>query len=130
MALEKFKNDLKAFHQSWELISRKSSLLEDRAFLLKLAKEIQNLHHDIGTNRFSKKVKETALLIDYILDTPWGAPFVFEKPLLEAAISFQENGSSDFHDLIGQFLNFKDEINHQLFDYVGDIEKTLADYEP
>lgn len=68
-------------------------------------------------------------MIDYILETPWGAPFVFEKTLVETAISFQESGSGDFHDLVTQFLKFKDEINHQLFDYIGDVKKTLADYE-
>lgn len=57
MSLDKFKKDLKAFHQSWELISHKASLLEDKSFMLKMAQEVQSLHYDIDSTPLFKKIK-------------------------------------------------------------------------
>lgn len=94
-----------------------------------MAHEIENIHEDIQSVKMSKEIQEEAEIVDYLLQSPWGAPFVFEKPLLEAARSFQNTRSPELHDLIKEFLYYKDEINHQLFDYVEEIEKTLRKYE-
>lgn len=123
--LNNFKNHLHAFHESWNELSQKNSLLNNKQFLLKMAHEIELIHEDIMGNNMSSDIKENAELVDYIIASPWGAPFVFDKPLLEAARSYTQSGSEDLHHLIHEFLNYKEEINEQLFDCIEEIEEKL-----
>ncbi|MBI5273465.1 MAG: hypothetical protein HY860_00235 [Chlamydiales bacterium] len=120
-----FKHHLHDFHQSWDELSKKKSLLNNHEFMLKVAKEIQIIHDDIMKDDISCDIKDSALLLDYIMGSPWGAPFVFDKPLLEAAKSYIASNEEDFPHLMTEFLNYKEEINKQFFDGIEEIEERL-----
>lgn len=124
--LNSFKDHLHSLHESWEEVSKQSSLVNNDEFMLKLAKEIQEIHDDITQSHITGEFKENAEIIDYIFQTPWGAPFVFDKPLLEAARSYLQKNPNDLKKLIGEFLNYKEEINEQLFDCIQEIENKIC----
>lgn len=123
--LKRLQKDLHSFHESWEMISNKEELIEDVDVLTKIAEEIQTLHQDILHLTSNDAVKENSEIIDYMLQSPWGAPFVYQKPLLDAAASFKHAKTQDLHNLLHEFLQYKQEINEQLFDWIQEVETNL-----
>lgn len=136
MAKRVSKNLLKkAFHlhlqrvnQDLNRLLREQGIEQDARFLAKLARDILDLEMDAGKAYNLEGLEEQAGLIHHLLSTPWGAPFVEEAPLLEAASTFSPKdyrNSSLFH-FAKDFARFGRRFDIQLTEVFLDLEKTFS----
>lgn len=95
-----------SFHETLQKLNRDFALLcEDKKkaadvrLMHRVALNIQHLYFDAKRLRDFSRYQETAEHILLTLTTPWGAPFVLETTLLDAAGSFggQNPQYSDLH---------------------------------
>ena len=92
--LESFKKDLAEIHSDWKLLLAQKDQASDPNFLKKVATDIQNLDRDATQMGSTETFKEQADLVHFLLSTPWGAPFVDETTLIEAAHAFSRKPPS------------------------------------
>lgn len=122
------KDDLQKLERDWEDLLTAKRALSDSRFLREMAHDIKQLNEDSSkakTTLFSKE----AHLIQHILTTPWGAPFVSDKTLLEAAYAYdlQNPLQSDLSHLMDEFTIHSRAFHNQfitLFHAIAeDLEK-------
>ena len=88
--IEDLKKDLTEFTTSWDRAQQNGILIDQKKFLDGLAEKILRL------DRHAKEVgeipewKEFASQVHFILHTPWGAPIVSDRTLLQAAITYPD----------------------------------------
>ncbi len=125
--LQKLKDDLHHLCENWKRIQTQHVLLDDSAFLSDFASDVQKLDSDLQQAEKVPDYKAPSELIEHLIRTPWGAPFVFDTPLLEAAKSYR-GGEEDskLKRILYEFLHYHDEINEQLFNCIEEIEKKLS----
>ncbi len=124
---EEFKKDLKKFSHDCEDLLEKESLYENSDFLNEFAEDIKKLNDDTLLLIDEKDFKNSADIIQHILTTPWGAPFVSNKTLLEAAIAYeyQDPLQSDLHNLVGQFTHFSEHVHNPIVTVVHSLSERL-----
>ncbi|MCH9613835.1 MAG: hypothetical protein SP1CHLAM54_08440 [Chlamydiia bacterium] len=106
------KEDLKKIHDDWEIL--KTHEIEPHAE--KFAKDIVQLDQDAKATD-----TEDAELIHHLLSTPWGAPFIGEMTLLDAAKSYDGNSDSPLHHLLSDFKKYSPRIKTHIFDLFDEI---------
>ena len=117
-----FKNSLKKIHDDWEIITHTKSKLENQDFLQKLSNDIKDLDEKAIKTKKLEKYREKAEFIHYLLTTPWGAPFVGNTTLLEAA---NKNEKTKLHNLMKNFEKYSHVFKTQIFEILENISKEL-----
>ncbi|MCI5052246.1 MAG: hypothetical protein MRY21_03795 [Simkaniaceae bacterium] len=119
-------DDLHKLHEGWQEMLRERFLLEDADFLAKFATCVKNLDADLSKTEKDPKFGEASKLIEHLIRTPWGAPFVYDTPLVDAARKYEVGqANSKLKGLLEQFISYHDEIEEQLFQCLEEIEKRL-----
>ena len=104
LAKNDLRKDLEKLTKNIKQLKSKQGLAKNKAFLHQMAEDIKKLNDD---TLIAKNIP-IAHLIHHILSTPFGAPFVSEVSLLEAALDFdyQEPIKSDLSHLIEDFSKY------------------------
>jgi len=121
--MKHLKKDLKEFSDDCENVLHHHELIDNTDFLQKFSNDIKHLEDD---TLFFKK-DPSAQMIHYYLSTPFGAPFISTKTLLEAASSYsnQDPLRSDLHELIDGMIHFGDQQKNPLLLLFQSIEEYL-----
>lgn len=93
--MKELEKDLSCFVKNWKKIKKESSLYNEKAFLDEIAQNILDLHRHAKEASSINLWKSGSDLILYILQTPWGAPFISEISLLEAATIYSDEKSKE-----------------------------------
>ncbi|WP_420420812.1 hypothetical protein [Simkania sp.] len=127
MAARDLKRDLEEIHNDWEQIFAPEVDLKDPAFLKKVAHDIVNLEKDSIDALKDEQLKEKAELVQFLLTTPWGAPFIGETTLLDAALSYQDGDQdSALMHLLSGFAHHGSGKQTALFNYFDEISRDIA----
>ncbi len=121
------KQDLGYLKEDWRALLKESTKASDPTFLKKVARDIKLLDQEAQSEESAKACPDEAHMIHYLLSTPWGAPFVGEKTLLEAAEDFEKHPSTDgaLNHLMKDFSNYGKKFDFQLFRIFEDISEDL-----
>lgn len=123
---ETLKADLLVLHDDWEVLLRQDALLKDGKFLKKIATDILKLDTDATLAKKESSLKEQAEVLHYALSTPWGAPFIGETTLLDAANTFHEDHpETALMHLLSDFLKYGHKQKVPLFDVLEEISEEL-----
>ncbi|GAB4194452.1 MAG: hypothetical protein Tsb0015_17430 [Simkaniaceae bacterium] len=125
--LESVKNDLHTLNHDWQQLLEENTVINDANFLKKMASDIQKLNHDAVDIEDLEGCEDLAATITYLLNTPWGAPFVGETTLVEAADKFKEKESaeSELYHLMSGFAQYSHKFENQIIRAFEDIEKKM-----
>ncbi|NRA90101.1 MAG: hypothetical protein HRU43_03100 [Simkaniaceae bacterium] len=124
---DSLKQDLHALHDDWEVMLSQDTIANDPMFLEKVAKDIQNLdaHATLALN--SENLKEQAELVHFALSTPWGAPFIGETTLIEAAKTYtNQNPDSSLKHLLQDFIQYGHKKKVPLFHVLDEITEEIS----
>ncbi len=121
---ENIQEDLKKFFSDWESFSKDDNYLSD-PHLKAMATDIVKLYEDSNTLLKNPKLKEDAELAIYMLSTPWGAPFVADATLIEAAKSCLDESVEPLKHLLKDFSSYSDAFDNQLYCIFQDIQDDL-----
>lgn len=120
------RSDLHALHDDWEILLKQDGMLNDSTFLKKIATDIQQLDIDATQALEVSKLKEHADIVHFALSTPWGAPFIGETTLLEAAKNYKANNpESALMHLLSDFLKYGHNKKVPLFSVLDEISEEL-----
>ncbi|QVL57060.1 MAG: hypothetical protein KFB93_06680 [Simkaniaceae bacterium] len=118
--------DLHALHDDWEILLKQDEMLKDSSFLEKIAADIKKLDNDATQALEVSKLKEQANVVHFALSTPWGAPFIGETTLLEAAKNYKtDHSESALMHLLSDFLKYGHRKKVPLFDVLDEISEEL-----
>lgn len=121
-----FRADLHALHDDWEILLKQDTMLKDSKFLEKIAADIKKLDSDATQALEISSLKEQADVVHYALSTPWGAPFIGETTLLEAAKNYKaDNPESALMHLLSDFLKYGHQKKVPLFNVLDEISEEL-----
>ncbi len=118
-----------SFHETLKLLNRDFSLLFqekkkpcDVRLMHRIALNVQHLYFDAKRLREFPKYEESARYILLTLTTPWGAPFVVESTLLDAAENFGEQNPkySDMHKWLSGIARYGHHFPSQILSMVHD----------
>lgn len=125
---QKLKKDLKEIHNDWKELYHQEDLAHDEEFLGKIAGDIISLDEDAHLLTEDEDFYETADLLTHLLETPWGAPFVSNTTLMDAALcySHQDPKDCDLGHLMENFYRYGHQFENQLFKIFEDV---LDDFE-
>lgn len=123
--------DLFRFNEEWYQIHTENQIVENQTFLLHLAHDILIL------NQHAKEVEKTGLwqegahLIHYILGTPWGAPFVTNTTLLEAAQLFPDEIplKSTLHTFTKQYVKYGTKCKFPILDALQQLQDEIHNFQ-
>ena len=122
-----FEKDLDELNHDWEELLAHRQLLTDQKFLHKIAEDIVELNDDATLMEKDPQVEPIAHLVHHMLTTPVGAPFITDKTLLEAAISFdyQKPLRSDLSQIMKNFLKYSRENENAFLTIFSLLHDTL-----
>lgn len=128
-AKKKLQKDVEKLEHDWEELLSKKKETKDKEFLEEMAEDIKNLNEDTYMAEGYEPLEPTVHMIHHMLTTPWGAPFVFDKTLLEAAVSFeyQEASHSDLSHLMDEFTEYSSLAHNQFLTVLGSISDDLEE---
>ncbi|MCF7806489.1 MAG: hypothetical protein K9M13_02450 [Simkaniaceae bacterium] len=128
--IKEMKTHLESIRNALHRIHTDHVLIEDTNTLQKLASVVQDLEIESQINVKDKKYKESCEIIHHLLFTPWGAPFVMDASLLEAAqiYKFQEHQASDLYKIVKNFVEHSEMSESQIFKALDDAIQSLSDY--
>ncbi len=126
-AKEKLQRDLHSLQKSWDALVQHEELAKDLHFLNTMAVTIENLEDDTIDCEKLNFLKDKAEIIHYLLSTPWGAPFVSETTLLDAAHKFHEKQGKDpaLSEILTNFASYSHEFNMQVFNLFEDVYRQI-----
>ena len=115
-SLERLIKDLRRFTEDWENLIKHSELAKNSKFLKNFADHIRHLDIDTQREDLPENVENFAHLIHHMLSTPFGAPIVSEKTLMEAALTleFQDPIRSDLSEMTLEFLQLSPSDHNEL----------------
>lgn len=124
----KLKEDLDSINKQLQDLFKDHSLSKNEKFLNKFSKNITNLHEDYILVKKDPKLTESMDLLHYLLTTPWGAPFVADTTLLEAAITYkyQEPTKSDLYQLLKGFLKYSTYEDNEFISVFHELIKNIS----
>lgn len=123
--------DLHALHDDWEVLLKQSAMLKDSKFLERIANHIKKLDSHARLALEISRLKEQAEVVHYALSTPWGAPFIGETTLLDAANSYKaDNPESALMHLLSGFLKYGEQKQVPLFNVLDEISEELESSTP
>ena len=122
-----FIKDLGKLEKAWEDLLTKRKKPSDIYFLKEMAEDIKQLKKDTTTAEEKKQLVHQAHIIHHLLTTPWGAPFVCERTLLEAAESYdlQEPLRSDLCHMMDEFTHYSSIAHNQFLTILHAINESL-----
>ena len=110
----------------WEVLKKQHAMLNDSKFLEKIAGHVIELDSHAVQALEVSKIKEQAEVVHYALSTPYGAPFIGETTLLDAANGYQSNSSEPaLMDLLSDFLKYGQHKQVPLFNVLDEISEEL-----
>lgn len=110
------KDDLKQIHDDWEAVQAGDVLSHAEKF----ACDIITLDQDAkATNT------EDAKLIHHLLSTPFGAPFIGETNLLDAALTFDGSANSPLVHLLSNFKKYSPKFKSHIFNLFEEISNEM-----
>ncbi len=119
---------LLALHDDWEMLLKQDGMVKDPKFLEKVATDIQKLDSDATQALEISKLKEQADVVHFALSTPWGAPFIGETTLLDAAKNYKsDNPESTLKHLLTDFIKYGHQKNVPLFNVLDEISEDLLE---
>ena len=127
-AKTKRKSTATSFHQTLKLLNHDfSQLFEDKKkpsdvrLMHRIALNVQHLYFDAKRLKKSEKYHDMAEHILLTLTTPWGAPFVLETTLLDAADNFgvQNPKYSDMYKWLKGISRYGHHFPKQILSMVG-----------
>ena len=112
---ENLKKDLEDLNHDWENLVSHNELAQDEDFLEKMAEEIKQLENDALLSEEDEKKGKVAHMIHHMLSTPWGAPFITDKTLLETALAYhnQEPLNSDLCHFMTDLTLYSTHFNNE-----------------
>jgi len=120
--LDDLKKDLSVFHSDYMELIEKERNAHDPDFLKRVAEHIKKLDHHAKMALDVDDLKERGELLHFALTTPWGAPFVGETTLLDAANTYTENTSdSSLGHLLSSFSKYGHEKQAPLLKVFDEI---------
>ena len=119
--------DLKSIYYDWQSVIENKKLAKDHDFLSKMAQDIRKLYDDAVIAKKNPQLLELAELVEFILTTPIGAPFVAESTLLQAALSYDASAhqSSDLSMLMQSFTKHETKMNNTTAKIFSSIQDKL-----
>jgi len=125
--LKKLKEDLIAIHSDWQQAAHDKNIRNDPAFLQKFAEDVLILDKDALSAKKVAPCKDKASLVHHLLSTPWGAPFISDMTLLEAAQTYQSNPTipGPFNLMVENFARYESEFKSQIFDIFDDLSEEI-----
>jgi len=124
--IDKLRADLRALHDDWEMLLSQDTIANDPKFLEKIAADIQRLDTDATIALKATKLKEQAEVVHFALSTPWGAPFIGETTLIDAARSYDsKNSDSPLKHLLSAFIQYGHRKKVPLFHVLDEITDEL-----
>ena len=124
--IDKLRTDLHTLHDDWEMLLSQDTIANDPKFLEKIAADIQKLDADATLALGTTKLKEQAEVVHFALSTPWGAPFIGETTLIDAARSYDiKNPDSPLKHLLSAFIQYGHRRKVPLFHVLDDITDEL-----
>lgn len=125
--IDKLRTNLLNLHDDWNRLLAEDALLNDPAFLEKIAVDIQQLDIDATIAVEHDKLKEQAEVVHFALSSPWGAPFIGETTLLEAAKNYKaEKEETALKHLLADFAKYGHKKNVPLFSVLDEIAEEIA----
>ncbi len=123
---ENVKRDLQNFFDDWKTLSTEEEI-SNPAFVKKMAEDILNLYNDAKELLNDEHLKEDAELVVHLLSTPWGAPFVSDSTLIQAAKHFktEEFKKSELLHLLKDFVNYTYIFNNQIYCIFEDLKEDI-----
>lgn len=117
-----FKKRLEEIHKDWiHLLDQRDDVTNPK-FLRKVALDILALDHEALLSFKSDELKDKGELVHFLLSSPWGAPFIGETTLLEAALHFDEGeADSALKHLLTDFLRYGVKQESPLFKVFDEI---------
>lgn len=92
------------FNLQWERLKNPIDSNEKKRLIKLFAQSVKNLNKAFSKSNYSHK-----FLFEYLLNTVWGAPFVFEMSLKQAS-----QNSNDFKALVNHMLEHSHVIDREL----------------
>jgi len=125
---DKLKQDLEKVSHDWEELIGEETLSHNEEFLDQVAHDLISLNEDAKALESDEDFNESAEVITHLLETPWGAPFVSNLTLLDAALNYEDQDplQSDLCHLMEDFTRYGHQFENQLFKIFEDI---LDDFE-
>jgi len=124
--IHQLKHDLSTLHDHWTKLIEQERVAHDPAFLKKVADDIRKLDQDAKKATSFEELEERAQLLHFALTTPWGAPFVGETTLLEAANTYtDDNPNSSLQHLLADFAHYSQEEQAPLLKVFDEILEEL-----
>lgn len=117
-----FRKDLERIHADWESLQGNEAFQDDLPKLKQIARDLLKLEQDA---KALMEQAEKADEVHHLLTTPWGAPFVGEMTLLEAAKAFNGTPDSPLFHLLRDFATFGPKFHSQIFDIFEEIHEDL-----
>lgn len=126
-AAQHFKEKLDQINKDWEILLQQEHFISDPDFIEKIAEDIQNLSQNATQVETIHELKDKAQLVNFILSTPSGAPFVSNTTLLDAAQALKtEKKDTALKHMLCDFIQYDD---HQektpLFEVFKEISQEL-----
>ena len=128
--LFQLESDLSRFNEEWYQIHIEHGVVENETFLKHLADDILKLDHHACEVEKSGVWKNGAHLIHYILETPWGAPFVTKTSLLEAATDFSDQKplSSSLYEFTKQYATYSSKCNFPILENLKSLQNEIHEF--
>ncbi len=119
--LRSLSETLALLHKDFTLLFEGKKRASDPLLMHRVALMIRQLHHDAKRLRYFPKYKEAAEHIVLTLTTPWGAPFVMEISLLDAAENLDEQNpaSSDMHHWLSKIARYGHHFPQQILSIIS-----------
>ncbi len=123
------REDLHKLEKDWEILLTHKEELTNPLFLTNIAQDIKQLSTDSENAEKVEELWEEAHLIQHFLRTPWGAPFVSDMTLLEAAQAYdiQDPLASDLCHLMDEFVMHSSLTENQFLNLLEGIQEDLEE---
>lgn len=119
----RLKKDLKNFNIDLKNITHKKKLVKSKKYLKKMSEDIKLLNNDL----LITKDEKIPSYLYHLITTPFGAPFVSNQTLLDAALNFENQKPlhSDLSHLIYNFSKYEHYFNDEILDIFNSFLKKL-----
>ena len=126
LSIAKIHEDIRDILHDWKAVCNNHLLLKDGVFLEKMHMHIILLEEH---SLFLKEYKHIYELLDHILHTPGGAPFVSDKTLFDCARSYKraQKEDSDLYHYLDKSLTSSEETSNFLFNSLAILDEKIVD---
>lgn len=123
--LKQFQSDIHQIIEDWQKILLDTNLVDDSQYLSSISNHILTLDKHLELSAHTKYLKKEVDLLYSLLHNPWGAPFVSDVTLFEAAMMFSEQSplKSHLRTLLKKIQFYHKRQEFPLLDALAIIEK-------